>query len=199
MGRAFLAIYSATADRSWLQHADDAGTFIEANFVSPNSPGIATSVIHSTGLPQTSQIDENVAVARFARMLFQYTGKSEHQKLAETAMRYLASPQIAGSRRWLVGGILLADRELSTEPLHITIVGKKSDTIAQSLFDAARNVPLSYLRLEWYDSAEGSLPHMDVQFPNLPYAAAFLCTGSSCSSPAKDASTLIQKIAKAVH
>jgi hypothetical protein len=144
------------------------------------------------------EIDENVAVARFARLLYAYTAHDEHEHLAEHAMRYLAAPEVAGTRRWLVGGILLADREMAVEPLHVTIVGKKDDALARDLYAAALTIPRSYVRIEWYNASEGPLPRMDVQFPTLPTAAAFICTGSSCSSPAKDVASFREKLAKAL-
>ena len=39
-----------------------------------------------------------------------------------------------------VGGILLADRERSSEPTHVTIVGSKTDPAAAELFAAACEV-----------------------------------------------------------
>jgi hypothetical protein len=130
-------------------------------------------------------------------LLFAYTGRASHQQLAERAMKYLAAPQVADSRRWLVGGILLANTELSTEPLHVTVLGDKDNVVAGQLFQAALKTPVSYLRLEWYDRREPALLHMDVEFPTLKFPAAFICTGSSCSSPAKDMASLQQKLARA--
>ncbi len=196
MGRAFLSLYEVTAQRQWLSAADSAGDFIEKDFSpSGNSAGLATS--HGgegDGMAATPQIDENIAAARFERLLFAYTGKKAHQKAAETAMRYLAAPETPASRNWLVGGILLADREMSSVPLHITVVGSKHDPDAQDLFEAAIQTPISYLRLEWFDPRDGPLMNSDVDYPPLPAAAAFLCTGNACSSPMRDPAALRQRI-----
>jgi hypothetical protein len=193
MGRAFLALYSVTADRIWISRADAAADFIEKTF--PPSPlGLPTSAQTGDPLAIRPQIDENIAAARFERLLFFYTGKANHEKTAESIMHYLAAPEIATSRHWLVGGVLLADRELSTDPLHITIVGPKSDPTAAHLFATAMRVPFTYLRLEWYDPAEGRLPNADVDYPQLPHPAAFLCTGNACSSPMSDPAVLTKKL-----
>ncbi len=193
MGRAFLALYSVTADRQWLKRADAAADFIEKTFVA-NPVGLPTSAQVGDPLAIRPQVDENVAAVRFERLLYFYTGKVSHQKAAESAMRYLASPEIAGSRHWEVGGILLADHELSAEPIHVTIVGSKTDPAAAALFAAAMRVPFTYLRLEWYDAAEGALPNADVEYPQLPKAVAFLCTGNACSSPMSDPAVLTKKL-----
>jgi uncharacterized protein YyaL (SSP411 family) len=200
MGRAFLAIYQSTADRVWLTRADQAADFLEKHFVaSSDSAGVLTSAAPGhPSFPPRPEIDENVATARFARLLFAYTGRDEHEKLAERAMRYLGAPQITESRRWLVGGILLANQELATEPLHVTVLASKADPVAKEMFTAALQTPVSYFRLEWYDAKEGPLKKMDVQFPKLPYAAGFICTGTACSSPVKDETSLRKKLAKAI-
>ena len=101
--------------------------------------------------------------------------------MAERAMRYLAAPQIA---KFLpTGGTLLANFELASEPIHITVVGHKDDPTAQALFHAAAAYPSGYLRVEWWDTREGRLPNPDVQYPDLKKPAAFMCTGTTCSSP----------------
>jgi len=83
-------------------------------------------------------------------------------------------------------GPLLADHEITTEPLHLTIVGGKSDPIAKDLFDRALRYPSGYKRLEWWDPGQGPagrLPNPDVQYPPLKVSAAFICTSRTCSPP----------------
>ena len=98
-------------------------------------------------------------------------------------MRFLAAPGVADRRGFLVAGILLADREIATAPLHLVIVGRKSDFAAGALFAAALKQPVVYKRVEWWDPSEGPLPNSDVQYPEVKQAAAFLCTDRSCSPP----------------
>lgn len=195
MCRAFFALYSVTADRNWLNRAEKAATFIEKNF--KDRPGYATSAPASAGLhrPQP-QLDENVQVARLMNRLYHSTGKKQYRVMAEHAMRYLATPDVALSRNFYVGGILLADRELSTPPLHITVVGPKNDPMAQALFYAASNYPSTYKRVEWWDKREGPLPNPDVEYPNLKVSAAFICTDKACSAPIFKADELHERIDK---
>jgi len=80
-------------------------------------------------------------------------------------------------------GLLLLDRELSRDPVHLTVVGAKGDADAAALFQAALRVPGTYKRLEWWDRAEGALPNADVEYPKLRRAAAFVCTERRCSVP----------------
>ena len=83
------------------------------------------------------QIDENIAAARFFNLLFQYLGRAPDHAAAERGMRYLASPQVVHSRALWPAGILLADLETSSDPLHITIVGSKDNARAHELFGRA--------------------------------------------------------------
>jgi hypothetical protein len=96
-------------------------------------------------------------------------------------MRYLVAPEIA--KFMPTGGTLLANLEFSTDPIHITVVGHKDDANAQALFHAGAAYPSGFLRVEWWDAREGRLPNPDVQYPELKNAAAFICTGNTCSSP----------------
>jgi len=198
MARAMLALYSATGDRLWLTRAQASAAFVIAHFTAADYVGVATSCLStSTVFRPRPEVDENVMAARFANLLFHFTGDKADRQLAETAMSYLASPQIATARGSMVGGVLLADSEMTSEPTHIAIVGSKSDASAQKLFATAMAFYKPYKRLEWYDATEGPLPNSDVQYPTLPKAAAFICTGSACSSPAFTPEDLIKKLNRA--
>ena len=100
-------------------------------------------------------------------------------------MRFLATRKVALPRGTNVG-ILLAEAELTTEPVHLTIVGRKDDSKAQALFATALRYPASYRRVEWWDRREAALPNRDVQYPELSGAAAFVCTNGACSLPQFD-------------
>ena len=53
----------------------------------------------------------------------------------------------------------------------------------QALYAAARTYPTRYLRIEWFDRREGPLPAFDIEYPELPQAAAFACANGACSVP----------------
>jgi uncharacterized protein len=190
MGKACLDLYEATADVSWLHRAHSAAAFIRDHFAAP--AGFNTSA-SKLAKPQN---DENVALARFANLLYHYTGDAAARKTAEAAMKYIASPDLATHHGWAVGGILLADRELNSDPLHMTIVGPKADSTARAMFLAALKFPTTYKRLEWYDPAAGPLPRADIEYPTLPKPAAFLCTNNTCSSPVYSPDALNKKLWK---
>ena len=195
MARAFLALYTVTAERRWLVRAEEAAAFMESHFHS--ALGFATAAA-AAGAPlkPKAQVDENVALVRFANLLHAHTGKPAHRTMAEHAMRYLASPMVVENQGYGTSGILLADRALRTEPAHITVVGGKDDPAARALFTAALRSAPPMSRLEWFDHREGPLPRTDVEYPKLDTAAAFLCADGSCSRPMNTPGELAEKLSK---
>ncbi len=192
MGRAYLALYGVTGDRVWLGKARTAADFIEKHFTAAAAEGDAgyvTADLSSSKIAAPVRLpDENARLCRFANLLYHYSGKPEYKAMAERAMRFIATAEIARRRKILVAGPLLADLELSRDPLHVTVVGKKGDAAAEALFKAAIAGPAVYSRIEFYDRAEGVLPNSDVEYPDLGKAAVFSCGDGICSAPVYEAS-----------
>jgi uncharacterized protein YyaL (SSP411 family) len=194
MARAFLSLYTVTADRTWLVRARAAAEFIDTRFRAPI--GFATAAAPpSAALRPGPEVDENITLARFATLLAHYTGRGRERDMAIHAMRFLASPAVVRRQGSSVSGILLADDELRADPAHIVIVGPKGDPAARALFTVALQYAPPYKRLEWYDPAEGPLPNADLEYPALPNSTAFLCTSGACSSPLNSAPALSKKLA----
>ena len=200
MGQAYLNLYAVTGDRAWLPQAEAAAQFIAKTFASGASvpardeAGLITAIPppNSALTPPKPQRDENASAARFANLLFHYTGKKEYQNLSERAFRYLTAPELAN--RIPAATVLLADYEIAHPPAHLVVVGPKADAQAQALFKAAAAYPQSYKRVEWYDRSEGALPNMDVEYPDV--TAAFVCAEGRCSLPIKKAEDLRTKADK---
>jgi len=201
MGQAFLNLYAATADRAWLKKAEEAANFIALHFEDKSkTAGFATADVTGKTLqvPQPL-LDENVMMARFTNLLFRYSGNKSYQAMARRAMRFLATPEIARQRRYLVAGILLADREQGSEPGHITVIGPKEDPSTKALLTAALSYPSTYKRIEVWDRKEGPLPNPDVDYPEMKKPAAFTCVEGRCSAPVYDAQSvkaLIERLLK---
>ena len=190
MGRGLLALYSATGARIWLTRAEQTGRFIDSTFASKATGGYVTAAERGQVLKPMPQIDENLAAARYFNLLARYTGNADYRKDAERAMRYLVTRDVALLRR-TEPGILITDVELASDPVHLTIVGRKDDPSARALFDSALRYPSGYRRIEWWDRREGPLPNTDVQFPELPKPAAFVCTSGACSLPQFEGAQLL--------
>ena len=190
MGQAFLDLYAATGNRDWLTSAAKAGDFV-ATF-RDGSGGFLTSKTSEakTGaLAKPARLmDDQIQVARFMNLLNRYYGNETYREQASHAMRYLSSASAETPRP--LPGVLLADEELAVEPTHMTIVGHKDDSRAQSLHALARALPARYKRLEWLDLREGKLPNPDVEYPDLGEPAAFACSNRICSFPSFNAEGL---------
>jgi hypothetical protein len=183
VAEAALALYRSTAGRRFLtiaaelgevivrDHRDSTGGYMVRR-PDPGAKGVLAKPV--------KQIDENVAATRFFNLLARNTGKAGFRTAAEHGMRYLIS---LAEDDLVVPGALLADRELAREPAHVTIVGAKDDPAAQALYAAARTYPTRYLRIEWLDRREGRLPAADIDYPEMPEAAAFACANGACSVP----------------
>ncbi len=196
MGNAELALYGVTADRVWLQRARDAATFIAANFASPDGLGVLPTpplALGAHGPAPAVEKDQNVACARFANLLWRYTGDPGEKALLDGVLRYLTSPDVAVNRP--VAGTLLATAEAGQAPLHVTVIGSKKDKTAKALFAAAIASPTAYRRIEWWDQKEGPLPNPDVDYPPMKQAAAFVCSAGSCSAPTSDPAALKKLVA----
>ena len=189
IARAFLSLYQVTGDRKWLQRAQETERFAASQFKG-EAGYVAFRGSLGGRLQPKPQVDENVVFPRVANLLQYYSGQAANRSDAEHAMRFLAAPGVAERRGFLVGGVLLADRELSRPPLHLTIVGAKADPQSRELFVAALRQPAPYKRVEWWDEKEGPLPNPDVEYPKFDRAAAFVCTERRCSAPIFEAARM---------
>ena len=201
MGQAFLDLYAATGERTWLTQAGKAGDFIAATFKDDAGGGFFTSKTSEAKVGVFAKpaklIDDQIQVARLMNMLNRYFGNDVYKDNAAHAMRYLTS--ISADMARPLPGVLLADEQLAIEPTHMTIVGHKDDARAQKLFAVARVLPAIYKRLEWLDLREGKLPNPDVEYPDLGEPAAFACSNRICSYPSFSADELqatVQQMAK---
>jgi len=157
MGRAFLTIYEVTGDRAWLARAESAAKFINANFAGDQAGFITSKAPTDRSYTPRPEREENIALARFSQSTFALHGKPGLPRHGRTGHAVSSGAHDRENTCQRVG-TLLADREFSSDPIHITIVGHKDDPAAQALFHAAAAYPSGYLRLEWWDTREGGFP-----------------------------------------
>lgn len=114
MTRAFLSLYAATKEHEWLDRAQQGLEFISANFRNTAGAGYVTarSATDAAYEPHPER-DENAALARAALQAWRASGDARFRKMAEQAMRYVVTPQIA--RDHTAAPALLADAELREE------------------------------------------------------------------------------------
>ena len=184
MGRAFLALHQVTADSAWLRLATGAADFINAHFGRGAAPGFATADTTRPSFPAPRpEFDENVSLARFARALLEATGREEYRAMAATALRWLLAPGMSEGRGFAVAGLLLAEEEARTDPLHVAIIGARNDPAARALFETALRAPTGHKLIEWWDPRTEPAPRGEDIYPRFPRAAAFACSNGTCSAP----------------
>jgi thiol:disulfide interchange protein DsbD len=184
MGMAYVLMYTATTDKTYLNHAKDAANFIEKKFLNKNKIGFISHVVHGNNFPDTQAIlspDENVLVMRFMNILYYYTGDEAYHQMSINALRYLSLPEIVVSHS--PGYTLMTYLRYNQKPLCITVVGSKSDPIANSLFHTALSYPEVYSMVQWWDRSEGRLPNQKAEYPDLGKSAAYVCANAKCSPP----------------
>ncbi|MFT7406197.1 hypothetical protein, partial [Zhongshania sp.] len=193
---AFIDLYEISADRQWLQYAKASADVIREKIASPDIVGLpAASIGVEDPLAPYVDLEENIQATRALNTLYHYSGRELDKLLAEKAMAYISSSEVIASR-FTEAGILLADAELNRDPLHLVVVGSKSDAKAQKLFGAALATSYqSYRRIEWWDRSEGELINHDVEYPTLAKAAAFVCNDKRCSTPIYKANEIQEVIA----
>ena len=195
MGQAFIDLYAATGTGTGCGTRRVAGDFIGAHFKDNSSGFIAfpqNSGMSGVFARPVRQLDDQFAVARFMNLLHRYTGKAQYGDSRN--MRCVTpSPRNKMKAQDLdrpAPGLLLADLELGHAPTHITIVGPKEDALARQLAAAARALPATYKRLDWWDRREGPLDNPDITYPEMDRPAAFACGDRICSLPAFTAEEL---------
>jgi uncharacterized protein YyaL (SSP411 family) len=183
MAEAALALHRSTADRRYLALAAELAAIIVRDHREPaggytvRQPGPGAKGVLASPV---RQVEENVATVRLLNLLARQTNQAVFREAAQHGMRYLIS---LAEDDLVLPGVLLADRELSREPAHVTVVGAKDDPAARALYTEARTYPTRYLRVEWLDRGEGPLPAGDIEYPEMPQAAAFACANGACSVP----------------
>jgi hypothetical protein len=182
MAEAAMALYRSTAERRYLALAAAFAEVIARDHRDAGGFMVRRPEAGAKGVlaKPVKQVDENVAATRLFNLLARNTGRKDFREAAEHGMHYLIA---LAEDDLVVPGALLADRELGREPAHVTVVGAKDDPAAQALYASARQYPMRYLRIEWLDRRDGPLPAADVEYPELPEAAAFACANGACSLP----------------
>jgi uncharacterized protein YyaL (SSP411 family) len=197
MGQAFLALYNVTGNRKDLEIAKGAALYIEAHFA-PRSPGMGFVTSRrptDAAYGPHPDRDENIALVRFTSLLALATSEGSFHAMAAEAMRYLAADSVALLP--LSAGILLANEDATEAPIHVTVMGSRSNPDAIALQTAALRSVTSHELIEIRDPADPSPLQTTVPYPRLSRAALFLCTARACSSPVFHAEEVRGKIERA--
>lgn len=183
MAISLLRLYEVTGERQWFVLSRRLADAMITGFGSEQAGYLTKQLVQ--GIPQrpAPYLQENIRMTRFFNRLWHYSGDARHRQAALHGMKYL-SAWTARKVAFEEAGILLANEELSRDPPHLTIVGAKSDEMAQRLFAVAiSNAAAVYRRVEWWDPEQEPLPNHDVTYPRFERAAGYICTNQRCSRP----------------
>jgi uncharacterized protein YyaL (SSP411 family) len=194
MLRGLLALHEATGEARWLERAEACADFIDRKLKRPvkEGAGYFAGAAYPDQPAPVADLDENLSLARSFNLLFRVTAEARFKAHAAHAMRYCSSHEALDGLLSNVGGVLLADQELTHEPAHIAIVGKKDDPTAKALFLAAQHQPSSYRVIDWIDPGAPAKQN-GIEYPAPEHAAAFLCSGGRCSRPLATPAELLEK------
>lgn len=177
-GSAFLALYRLTGDQAWLQRATASADFIQAHFGRAAESGYPASTVGNFRDRQ-----EQIALCRFANLLYHHTGVESYRQMAHKALDFFATE--GATDEFNPGGVLLAAEELNTDPLHATVVGEPESSL--NLVRAALACPTTYYRLDRVAPGLPAPPFTQTEYPVLDKAALFVCSGKRCSAPVFEA------------
>lgn len=181
MGAGLLALYRSTGQRRWLAEAKATSVFLLQTF--RNAPGgFLGAVQPDTPVKPIAGIADNIAAVRWLNLMARYTADDSVREAARHGMKFLTSEGALGAP-YEEAGLLLADEESASDPVHLVVVGAKQESTAVQMYATARHVAGGYARLEWWDRTEGPLMNADVPYPDFPKAAGYVCSAGLCSAP----------------
>ncbi len=192
--RALVEAYVVTADRSYLQKAEMIVADMHALLEDKNNGGFFDAALdpHARGMllrPEKPMI-ENVRAAILLSELYYFTENEMYKEGAERTLQYvLGNP----SQYPPALGALAVDRYLNY-PLHIVIVGAKSEQTTQSLWHESLRVYAPGKAVMLLDPSKDKLAVGEVTFPKLANPAAYVCTDLLCSKPIEEPAELRESL-----
>jgi uncharacterized protein YyaL (SSP411 family) len=184
MGNALIELGIASGDQSWTEKAMKTADYIQKNFANQGEPGYTTDLGRSKILKPLILEDENLQLARFTNMIFNFTKKDIYKEMAQKSLQAALGKESSDSY-YSTSQTLLVQRQMNAAPIHVTVVGHKDDPQALILFQAALQYPSFYKQMDWWDKRKGPLLNSEVSYPEMTTAAAFACAQNRCSLPAR--------------
>lgn len=187
LAAAFIQLYEVTASQKWLQSAKETLDFIVQNFRNERGGFYGEALGTDSVISPINDLSENIFVTRCANKVYHYTNQDKYLQISRHAMQYLSTKSIL-QKRFTEPAILLADEELASPPVHVTVVGV--DQNAQALFVRGQKFMRYHKVVEWLQTTEDATNNAGITFPSLPFSAAFLCADGACSAPIREADEL---------
>jgi len=198
MGKAALALYEATGEQPYLDHALAWQCALDRHYANPDNNGYFLTADDAEGLvvrPGATNDDatpnhNGVAAANLVRIAV--LAGDDHWR--EKADRLIDGVLSAAGENLIGHASLLNALDLRLRAAEIVVTG--SGEHAQALLAAAQRLPTLtriILRAPTSDALPPSHPARG-KIASAPDVAAFVCVGQRCSLPVKDAAALAQAV-----
>ena len=176
MGRALLALYRATGDSNWLDHAVTIADAMLTNLYDRKNGGFYSTTPDATAtiVPPRKPLELNAVAAHFIYDLWVYTKNGNYAEIPETTIRAVATPEIVRREGRITGQTALLLEKLTAAYVEFSVVGEPDHEDAQALFNAARDIyhPRKLMHFE-----------KSGRYPSRNDAALYICNPDKCSIP----------------
>ena len=140
MGAALLALYRATGDAKWLDHAVTVADAMLDTLYDGKNGGFYSSPPDETAsiIPPRKPLELNAVAAHFLYDLWVYTKNDGYAPIPEATIRAVATPEILRREGRITGQTALALEKLTAAYVEFSVVGDPNREDAQALFNASR-------------------------------------------------------------
>ncbi len=176
MGTALLALYRATGDANWLDHAVTVADAMLVNLYDKENGGFYSAIPDETVaiIPPRKPLELNAIAARFVYDLWVYTKNVHYAEIPEATIRAVATPEILRREGRITGQTALLLEKLTAAYVEFSVVGDPAHEDAQALFNASREIyhPRKLLHFEKAG-----------RYPSGKEARLYICNPDKCSIP----------------
>ncbi len=184
-GKALLDCFAISGQARYLYKAVETGDVMLQEFASPDGFGLYAHSVDPKAVgffaDRQKPFEENALAARFLLRLHGYTGKAKYRDAAKNILMYLSDEARLKDQGRFLGNYLLATEEFLHEPLHLLVIGAKTDARAIALHESAWKYYAPYKILDWQDPKEN--PDIAKNYPIFNHPVLFICSTGRCSPP----------------
>ena len=193
LGKALVDAYQSTGSRRYLADAEKLVGFMVEQLQDVVDGGFYLEPFrpHARGelAERRKPFDENAAAAMLLTELYYLTGQQTYRELAERTLRIIAYPQIYESMAGI--GFGLALDLFKSHPVHVVVVGNRSDEQTQEMLEAGLHVYEPLKLVQVLDPEEAPLTIGDMTYKAGEKPLAYVCVQNVCRPPVNDSEDLI--------
>jgi uncharacterized protein YyaL (SSP411 family) len=178
-GRGLLAMYRATGETQWLDHASTIGLAMLSTLEDKQSGGFyATSLDDSAAfIAPRKPLEDNGTAAHFFYDLWVYSKDDRFAEVPERTLRAVADPGSIRREGKITGELALAFEKVTASYVEFSVVGDLQQAETRALFAAGRDTyhPRKLLHYE-----------QPGRYPARKNPAMYICNPDVCSVPIED-------------